>query len=102
MPFRADTLTNGVQLNLVTLDNGVLSSIGALVITVEEQMSDACADTAASAQGDVEVEYMLNVRRQGVSGAQALPGESRIVQLLKDALAGHERAYSSYSINRKS
>lgn len=94
---RADTLTNGVQLNLVTLACGLLSSIGALVITVEQT---PCVESAEP-EGDAAVEYMLHARRQGVTGSKPLPGEGSILQLLKEALAGHASGYSSYTINRK-
>ncbi|KAL2634948.1 hypothetical protein R1flu_006427 [Riccia fluitans] len=40
MPFKAELLSNGVMLSLVTASNGTISSIGSLLITVEETLVD--------------------------------------------------------------
>ena len=109
MPFKTDRLPNGVKLTLVTTDNGMLSSIGVLVATVEQIKKDTTnAEKAALGDPFVTVDecevddgdFYFTVRREGAIGTRALPGEGRILKLMKDALARRDSAYSSYGLPR--
>lgn len=84
LPFRSDCLSNGVQLTLITTNNGVLESMGSLLVTVVEE----------------ENGWFLTVKRQGVTGTGALPGERTIMRHLKDAVQGQDKSYSMYHIPR--
>ncbi|XP_024370268.1 chaperone protein dnaJ C76, chloroplastic [Physcomitrium patens] len=104
MPFRTDLLPNGVRLTLVTAENGMLSSIGALVATVEQTLDDTknienvALDEPFGAE--IEARFMFIVRREGVTGTGALPGEGRILKLIKEVISGRDSSYSAYSIPR--
>lgn len=105
MPFRTDPLPNGVKLTLITAENGMLYALGALVATVEEIHDDA-TNTEKAALGEpfvitnneVDNKFRFIVTREGTTGTQPLPGEGRILKLMKDALAGRDVSYSAYTI----
>lgn len=86
LPFRADLLANGIQLTLITTNNGVLESKGSLLVTI----------------GEEEDGTFLIVKREGVTGTGALPGERTIIQHLKDAVQGRDKSYNVYHIPRAS
>lgn len=102
MPFRTDILPNGVLLTLITASNGTVSSVGSLVVTVE----DTSVSENAAALGepyDLQnqgTESYLRVRREGTTGTGSLPGEGRIVKALKDAVLGRGAAYNAYRLPR--
>ena len=105
MPFRTDPLPNGVKLTLVTADNGMLYALGALVATVEE-INDDSTNVEKAALGEpfvitneeTDEKFRFIVTREGPTGTQPLPGEGRILKLLKDALAGRDASYAAYNI----
>lgn len=84
LPFRSDNLPNGVQLTLITTTNGVLGTKGTLLVTVVEK-EEGC---------------FLIIKRQGVTGTGALPGERKIIQHVKDAVKGRAGSYNMYHIPR--
>lgn len=104
MPFRTDPLPNGIRLTFITADNGMLASVGALVATVEQKIDTTNVESAASGEPFVTeadaAKFVLVVRREGVTGTGALPGEGRILKLMKEVLAGRGSSYSAYSIPR--
>lgn len=103
-PFRADPLPNGIRLTFITADNGMLASVGALVATVEQKIHSSNMESAALGEPfvteEADAKFMLVVRREGVTGTGALPGEGRILKLIKEALAGRDSSYSAYNIPR--
>lgn len=101
MPFRTDSLPNGIRLTFITANNGTLSSVGSLVATVEQKLDPANTENAALGEPfETEAEFVFVVRREGVTGTGALPGEGRILKLMKEVLAGRDSSYSAYSIPR--
>ncbi|KAI5073610.1 hypothetical protein GOP47_0012033 [Adiantum capillus-veneris] len=86
LPFKADAVSNGVQLTLISASNGIVESKGSLLVTVKEE----------------EDGMFLTVERAGVTGTGALPGERTILQHLKDAVSGREKSYKFYHIPRTS
>ncbi|KAL3692905.1 hypothetical protein R1sor_006556 [Riccia sorocarpa] len=98
MPFKAELLSNGVLLSLITASNGTVASIGSLIITVEETSQD-------DEQEELEMEksFFLRVRRQGTTGTQPLPGEGRLVKEIRAAVGNLGRggeAYKAYRVRR--
>jgi hypothetical protein len=103
MPFRTDPLPNGIRLTLITTDNGMLASAGALVATVEQEADSSAVESAALGEPfvtEAEAKFVLVVRREGVTGTGALPGEGRILKLMREVLKGRDSSYSAYSIPR--
>jgi len=102
MPFRTDPLPNGIRLTFVTANNGMLESVGALVATVEQEIDSTNMESAALGEpfASDSSRFLLVVRREGVTGTGALPGEKRILKLMKEVLAGRDSSYSAYSIPR--
>ncbi|KAG0580068.1 hypothetical protein KC19_4G144700 [Ceratodon purpureus] len=103
MPFRTDPLPNGIRLTLITTANGMLASAGVLVATVEEKIDTTNMESAALGEPfvtEVDAKYVLVVRREGVTGTAALPGEGRILKLMKEVVKGRDSSYSAYSIPR--
>lgn len=109
MPFRTDPLPNGIRLTFVTANNGMVESVGALVATVEQEIDSTNMESAAlgepfasdsSSSSSSSSRFLLVVRREGVTGTGALPGEKRILKLMKEVLAGRDSSYSAYSIPR--
>lgn len=104
MPFRTDSLPNGVQLTLISASNGTISSVGSLVVTVEETSASekvALGEPYDTEADDQDKESYLRVRREGTTGTGALPGEGRIVKDLKDAVLGRGAAYDAYRLHRQ-
>lgn len=104
MPFRTDRLPNGVLLTLITANNGTLSSVGSLVVTVEEtSVSEkvALGEPYGVKADEQEMGPYLRVRREGTTGTGSLPGEGRIVKALKEAVLGRDSAYSAYRLHRQ-
>ena len=83
LPFKADPLPNGVHLTLIAADMGVLQAKGSLVVTIEN---------------DEDGTTFLVVKREGVTGTSALPGERTIIRHLKEAVQGHDKSYDSYRV----
>lgn len=101
MPFRTDPLPNGIRLTFITANNGTLSSVGSLVATVEQKLDPENTGNAAFGEPfETEEKFVFVVRREGVTGTSALPGEGRILKLMKEVLAGRDSSYSAYSIPR--
>lgn len=103
MPFRTDPLPNGIRLTLITTDNGMLASAGALVATVEQEADSSAVESAALGEPfvtEAEAKFVVVVRREGVTGTGALPGEGRILKLMREVLKGRDSSYSAYSIPR--
>ncbi|BBN04940.1 ferredoxin [Marchantia polymorpha subsp. ruderalis] len=107
MPFKADLLYNGVQLSLITASNGTVSSIGSLVVTVEDTVAND--DNAPGnrsdelAEGSTVIQSFLKVRRQATTGTSSLPGEGRIVKEIKATILGMGRggdSYEAYQLRR--
>lgn len=94
LPVRADASDNGVTLSLIAVTAGATTSVGALDISIEP---------AEFAEGSLEgSDFVLRVVRVGGSSKGALPGEGRLVKMLRDALErrGTVAGYESYHLRR--
>eukprot|EP01018_Ginkgo_biloba_P003368 Gb_02355 [translate_table: standard] len=97
LPFRVELLENGVQLSLITATNGLIESLGSLVITVE-QVAPMLSNMEVNGE-TANSDWCLYVRRQGTTGTGSLPGERRIVQHLKNQLLGKDNSYTKYYVH---
>lgn len=87
-------MDNGVKLSFIAVAAGATTSVGALDITVEP---------TEFSEGSLEdSEFVLRVQRVGGSSKGALPGEGRLVKVLRDALErkGSAAGYESYHLRR--
>ncbi|KAJ7551091.1 hypothetical protein O6H91_07G133500 [Diphasiastrum complanatum] len=105
-PFRAELLSNGVDLSLVTTDNGVLASIGSLLVIVEKEnvQEKAFENSISNDQNKLSEDedlFCLYVKRQGTKGTNSLPGEGRILRHLKDVVSKRDTSYAMYRLPRK-
>lgn len=102
MPFRVELLENGVRLSLIRATDGIIQSVGSLVVTVE-QLAQSSTLSDKEWTGEMSnSDWFVYVRRQGTTGLHSLPGERRIVRNLKKQLLGKDNSYTTYYIHHDS
>ena len=71
---------------MVAADMGVLQAKGSLVVTIEDNEDGTT---------------FLIVKREGITGTSALPGERTIIRHLKEAVQGCDKSYDFYRVPRR-
>ncbi|XP_002971106.2 chaperone protein dnaJ C76, chloroplastic [Selaginella moellendorffii] len=102
MPFQADSNENGVQLKLISTGDGVLKSIGSFLVTceIQEPVSTPQEQEEQGGSDQSQPECFVCITRLGSTTTGPLPGESRIVKLVRDLLLQRDSSYASYRIPR--